>query len=170
MLQNLKWLILDVDGTMTDGGIYYDDYGNELKKFNTKDAAGIYAAHLAGIKLVVLTGRKCRATERRMKELKIDYLFQGINDKVQFLAEFIKKHGISKGEIGYIGDDLNDFAPMQMTGYIGCPADSCIEIKQIANYVSEVGGGEGAVRDIIAHILHGRGEWKEMIKKVYAGL
>lgn len=169
MVQHLKWLVIDVDGTMTDGGIYYDDYGNELKKFNTKDAAGIFAAHKAGIKLIILTGRKCAATERRMKEMKIDYLFQEVENKEEFLGDFMKKNKIEKAEIGYIGDDLNDFRPMQMTGYIGCPADSCTEIKRIADYVSKVNGGDGAVRDIIIHILHKRGEWDEIINKIYVG-
>lgn len=158
MARNIEWLVIDVDGTMTDGGLYYDSYGNELKKFNTKDAAGIFAAHRAGIKLIVLTGRTCKATEKRMKELQIDYLFQGISNKKEFLNRFMEKHRIKKEEIGYIGDDLNDFYSMQLTGYVGCPADSCAEVKNIADYISYLNGGAGAVRDIIIHILQESGE------------
>lgn len=167
MVQKLRWLILDVDGTMTDGGIYYDEFGNELKKFNTKDALGIFAAHLAKIKLVVITGRKCMATTKRMQELKIDYLFQNIKNKNQFLMDFIKENEIEKQEIGYVGDDLNDYLSMGLAGYIGCPADSNVEIKKIANYVSGVNGGCGAVSDIIMHILQERGEWNVIIKQLY---
>lgn len=170
MKKKIKWLVIDVDGTMTDGGIYYGAEENELKKFNTKDAAGIFVAHQAGINLVVLTGRKCMATERRMRELKIEYLFQGVKDKAQFLKQFVQKKEITYEEIGYIGDDLNDLAPMQMVGYIGCPADSCNEVKKIADYISKVNGGEGAVRDIIAHILMEYGEWEENVKIVYSGV
>lgn len=82
--------MLDVDGTMTDGGIYYDASGNEWKKFNTKDAAGIFAARCAGIKTMVLNGRKSFAVENRMKELKVDYMYQGISDKKKFLIDYIK--------------------------------------------------------------------------------
>lgn len=167
MVRHLKWLIIDVDGTMTDGGVYYDENGNELKKFNTKDAAGIFAAHQAGINLVVLTGRSCKATEKRMRELKIKYLFQNVKDKEQFVLDFMKKYEIRKDEIGYVGDDLNDYLPMQLTGYIACPADSCMEIRKIADYISGVDGGDGAVRDIIARILQECGKWNEIIKKIY---
>ncbi|MCI9337710.1 MAG: hypothetical protein HFH93_09240 [Lachnospiraceae bacterium] len=167
MAKQLKWLVIDVDGTMTDGGIYYDEYGNELKKFNTKDAAGIIAARQAGITLVVLTGRTCKATEKRMKELGIELLFQNVKDKKIFLTEFMNENGVLKEQIGYIGDDLNDYLPMQLVEFVGCPANSCIEIKKIATYVSEAKGGEGAVREIITHILRKRFEWDEIINKIY---
>lgn len=167
MEQKLKWLVIDVDGTMTDGGIYYDEYGNELKKFSTKDAVGIFAAQQVGINLVVLTGRECKATERRMRDLKIDYLFQNITNKEQFLMDFIHKNEIGKEEIGYIGDDLNDYRSMKLTGYIGCPSDSRAEIKEIADYISAFKGGEGAVCDIIVHILKKYEEWNKIIKTMY---
>ena len=80
-LDFIKYIVIDVDGTMTDGGIYYDENGNELKKFCTKDAAGFFIAKRVGIKTVILTGRECQATTKRMKELQVDYLFQNITDK-----------------------------------------------------------------------------------------
>lgn len=163
----LKYLVIDVDGTMTDGGIYYDENGNEIKKFCTKDAAGFFAAHQVGIKIIVLTGRECMATTRRMKELNVQYIFQNIKDKVSYLKNFISDNNIEKDQIGYIGDDLNDLKPMQMCSYIGCPSDSCIEIRNIADYVSPVKGGNGAVRDIIEHILRENDEWENAISKVY---
>ena len=97
-------LVIDVDGTMTDGGIYYDDKGNEWKKFNTKDAAGFFAAQAAGIQTMVLTGRKCAATERRMRELRVDYLHQNVSDKADFLRTFAAEHGLERDNIAYIGD------------------------------------------------------------------
>ena len=84
-IDTIKLLVIDVDGTMTDGGIYYDNSGNELKKFSTKDAAGFFAAHKAGIKLMVLTGRNCAATAKRMEELQVEFLFQNIRNKAMFL-------------------------------------------------------------------------------------
>lgn len=92
----IKYIILDVDGTMTDGGIYYDENGNELKKFCTKDAAGIFAARKVGIQIVVITGRECAATTKRLNELEVDYLFQNIKNKKHFLQEFMLRYNIEK--------------------------------------------------------------------------
>jgi len=167
MNRKIKYLVVDVDGTMTDAGIYYDDNGNELKKFCTKDAAGFHAAKHVGIKLIVLTGRKCAATEKRMVELKADYLFQGIKDKVTFLRNFIKDNGILKAEIGYVGDDLNDLAPMKLTGFVACPSDSCNEVKNIANYISNIKGGQGVIRNVVEYILTSSGEWDGIVKDLY---
>ncbi len=93
-LKKIKYLVIDVDGTMTDAGIYYDEHGNELKKFCTKDAAGFFAARESGIKIMVLTGRECQATTRRMKEMKVDYIVQNIRDKVTYLQNFMKENQI----------------------------------------------------------------------------
>ena len=166
-LKSLKYLVIDVDGTMTDAGIYYDEHGNELKKFCTKDAAGFFAAHAAGIKIIVLTGRECAATTRRMNEMKVDFLYQNIKNKKEFLSEFMKEKNIAKEKIGYIGDDLNDLVPMKLTGYVACPYDSCREIKDIADYISSNKGGHGAVRDIIEHILRENGEWNKVVAQIY---
>lgn len=163
----IKYLMIDVDGTMTDAGIYYDENGNELKKFCTKDAAGFFAAKQAGIKTMVLTGRECQATTRRMQEMKVDYIVQNIKDKVAYLTKFIEEQNISWKEIGYLGDDLNDLSAMQLCGFSGCPADACVEVKERADYISKVDGGKGAVRDIIAFLLKQRNEWDEIVAQVY---
>lgn len=166
-MRQIKYFVIDVDGTMTDAGIYYDEHGNELKKFCTKDAAGFFACRAVGIKVMVLTGRECEATTRRMTEMKVDYLYQNVKNKYVFLKDFMKKNQIQKEEIGYIGDDLNDLHPMELVGVVGCPADSCEEIKKIADYVSNVNGGHGAVRDVIEHFLKQSNEWDEAISEVY---
>lgn len=166
-LAKIELLVIDVDGTMTDGGIYYDALGNELKKFNTKDAAGIFAARCAGIKTMVLTGRKSHAVEKRMKELKIDYIYQGVSDKKVFLIDFMNSNNLSKACIGYIGDDLNDLEPMHLAGFVGCPGDACDEVKRVSNYIADAFGGYGAVRECITYLLKNRGEWETAIAKVY---
>jgi 3-deoxy-D-manno-octulosonate 8-phosphate phosphatase (KDO 8-P phosphatase) len=166
-LNKIKYLVIDVDGTMTDAGIYYDEQGNELKKFCTKDAAGFFAAREAGIKILVLTGRECAATTRRMTEMKVDYLVQNCKDKVTYLTQFMQENSIAKEEIGYLGDDLNDLPPLNLCGFAGCPADACLEVKERADYVSSVNGGSGAVRDIIEYMLRQRGEWESVTAKVY---
>lgn len=163
----IKYLVIDVDGTMTDAGIYYDEHGNELKKFCTKDAAGFFAARRAGIQIMVLTGRECAATTRRMTEMKVDYLVQNCKDKVTYLTQFMAEHHIVGEEMGYLGDDLNDLPSMRMCGFVGCPEDACAEVKDRADYVSTVRGGYGAVRDIVEHLLKSRGEWETVTAEIY---
>ena len=167
---HLRYLEVDVDGTLTDAGISYDEHGNELKKFCTKDAAGFFAAKAMGIKTVVLTGRECAATARRMSDLKVDHVFQNVRDKQSFLLTFMDENHISKEQLGYIGDDLNDLLPMKLAGFKACPADSCEEIKRIADYVSTVKGGQGAVREIIEHALRASGDWDSLVEKIYGGV
>lgn len=164
---DIKYLVIDVDGTMTDGGLYYDENGNETKKFCTKDAAGFFAAHQVGMEIMVLTGRECKATTRRMSEMKVEYLCQNVKEKVSYLKNFMVENGIKKEEIGYIGDDLNDLPPMKLCGYVGCPEDACLEVKIIADYISPVKGGYGAVRDVIEHLLRENNLWNEAVSKVY---
>ena len=163
----IKYFVIDVDGTMTDAGIYYDDMGNEIKKFCTKDAAGFFAAHQVGMKIIVLTGRECKAVTRRMQDLSVEYICQNVKNKKEFLIDFMEEHNIKKEELGYIGDDLNDLQAMPLAGFIGCPKDSCEEILEIADYVSNYKGGYGAVRDVISYVLKRRGEWESAVKAVY---
>lgn len=165
--QRIKLLVIDVDGTMTDAGIYYDENGNELKKFCTRDAAGFFTARQAGMKIMVLTGRECAATTRRMQEMKVDFLVQNIKDKLSYLEEFMRSEGIDHEQIGYLGDDLNDLEGMKKAGFAGCPADACEEVRMICDYVSGVQAGHGAVRDIIAWLLKQRGQWESAVAQVY---
>jgi 3-deoxy-D-manno-octulosonate 8-phosphate phosphatase (KDO 8-P phosphatase) len=160
-------IVLDVDGTLTDSGIYYDNHGNELKKFSTKDGAGFFIARAAGIKLIILTGRESEATTRRMTELKADIIRQNVKDKAAWLREYMTANGIGKAEIGYIGDDVNDLPSMRLCGFVSCPADACKEVKAIADYVSPLCGGHGAVRDSIEYLLTKSGCWSECVDKVY---
>lgn len=166
-LSKIRLIVVDVDGTMTDGGIYYSQQGDEIKKFNSRDAAGYFTAHAVGIKIMVLTGRECYATTRRMKELNIDYVCQDVKDKYSYLEKFMADYNYGCEEVAYIGDDLNDLFPMQLVGFVGCPLDAYPEIKAVADYVSEAKGGEGAVRDFIQYILKERGQWEEAYHKVY---
>jgi 3-deoxy-D-manno-octulosonate 8-phosphate phosphatase (KDO 8-P phosphatase) len=167
MERKIKLWIIDVDGTLTDGGIYYDENGNELKKFCTKDAVGFFTLHELGVKTMVLTGRECKATERRMKELKVDFIVQNVCHKFSYIESFLKNHNINWGDVGYVGDDLNDFETMSKCGYKACPNDSCKEIKKIADYISPVCGGHGAVRDIVEHFLMEENEWDKVVEIIY---
>ena len=165
----IKYIIIDVDGTLTDGGIYYDEHENELKKFCTRDAAGIFTARDAGVEVMILTGRECAATTRRLSELGVKDIYQNVKDKVNWIRAWMHENGIQKSEVGYIGDDLNDLQPMKLCGYIGCPADACVEVKELADYVSPVKGGYGAVRDVIEHYFRELGIWPKLVEKSYGG-
>ena len=99
--------------------------------------------------------------------MKVDFLVQNIKNKVEYLERFMRENGISGEELGYLGDDLNDLECMRLAGFTGCPADACEEVKKTADYVSEVKGGYGAVRDIIAYLLKMRKEWDWAIEKIY---
>lgn len=165
--KDIQYLVIDVDGTMTDGGLYYDENGNEMKKFSTKDAAGFLTAHKVGIKVMVLTGRECQATLRRMKEMKVECICQNVKDKSKWLRQFIKKHGATSENLAYIGDDLNDLEAMMLVGFVGCPSDACQEVMQRADYISTIPGGQGAVRDVICYLLQQREEWMVAIREVY---
>ena len=165
--EKIQYLVIDVDGTMTDAGIYYDEHGNELKKFCTKDGAGFFAAHKAGMEILVLTGRECAATTRRMKEMQVDHLVQNCRDKVSYLLQFMAERHISREQMGYLGDDLNDLPAMGLCGFVGCPEDSCVEVKERADYVSSIKGGHGAMRDIIEYLLRSSGEWEKAVSEIY---
>jgi 3-deoxy-D-manno-octulosonate 8-phosphate phosphatase (KDO 8-P phosphatase) len=166
-LSRLRHIVLDVDGTLTDGSIYYDNAGNELKKFCTRDGAGLFAARQVGLRLIVLTGRESAAVKRRMEEFHVDVLEQHVADKAKWLRASLAQGGIDREEMAFIGDELNDLAAMRLVGFVGCPQDACTEVKALAHYISPLKGGEGAVRDVIAFILRARGQWDEAVRQVY---
>lgn len=149
---DIKLIILDVDGTLTDGGIYYDENGVETKRFCTQDGAGILNAEKEGIDFAIITGRESGCTTKRAADLRIKYVFQGVDDKKSKLAELMSKLNLSKNETVYIGDDLNDLKAMELCGFVACPTNACAEVKSISNYVAKERGGYGAVREILEYL------------------
>lgn len=165
-LCKIKYLILDVDGTLTDSGIYYDNDGHEFKKFTTRDYVGVLAAHYLGIKVIIVTGRNSALTQRRADEMHIDYVFQGIRRKSDCIEAFMQEHKITYDNIGYIGDDLNDLASMKPVGFKACPKDACVEIKGICDYVSTIEGGHGVVQDVMRYVLSKMNKWDGFIDEI----
>lgn len=163
----IKLIILDVDGTLTDGGIYYDSDGNEMKRFDVKDGLGIKVGLSAGLEFAIITGRQSPMVKRRVEELGIQYLLEGVQKKAPALMELSEKTGISMDEIAYIGDDLNDLQAMMMTGVKACPSDAVKEIKEVADFISNYSGGSGAVRECLYKLLTERDEWEYWAKKIY---
>lgn len=162
----IKLVLLDVDGTLTDGGIYRGNNGEELKRFNVKDGYAIVNAQKLGIEFGIITGRKSKLVEIRSNELKIKYLYQGISEKTVILKEIMQKTGLKKEEIAYMGDDLNDILIMKQSGLTGAPKDAADEVIQIADFVSEKNGGSGAVREFVEYILKKDGKWETFLKNV----
>lgn len=149
----IRLLIMDVDGTLTDGGIYLDCIGNEMKRFDVKDGAGIKQIQKIGVETMLLTGRESKCVTERGRELAIEYVFQGIKDKKKFLKEFSEKYNISLENMAYIGDDYNDLESMKLVGYTACPSDASQEVKDTVNYVCSKQGGYGAVREYVDYII-----------------
>ena len=163
----IRLLVLDVDGTLTDGGIYYDATGNELKKFAAKDGAGLLIARAAGIRVMICTGRECEAVRRRAADLKITDVYQNVGRKAEFLARFMQENGYAKEEVAYCGDDVNDLGAMALCGFVACPSDATGPILARADHICPQRGGEGAVRGAVQYILERDGRWADAVQKAF---
>ena len=153
----IKMLVMDVDGTLTDGCIYMGPNGEAMKAFNCQDGYAIaQILPKLGITPVIITGRRSAIVANRAAELKITHLHQGVADKLPKLQEIAAELGAAAAEIAYIGDDLNDLDCMRYCGFTGCPGDAVPEIREIADFVSNRNGGRGAVREFV-----------DLIKKQY---
>ena len=153
-MKNIKYLVMDVDGTLTDGKIYMGNDGEMLKAFNIKDGYGIHDIAIPkGIVPVIITGRYSKILENRCKELGIDIFFQGVSNKIEKLEELTQDFDI----VAYIGDDLNDLPCMLAVknagGIIGSPQNAVNKVKEISDFVSSHNGGDGAVRDFIEWLI-----------------
>lgn len=145
-----KLLVLDVDGTMTDGNVYMSDHGEIFKAFNIKDGYGIkHIVPQMKMETVIITGRKSEIVDRRAKELDIEYVFQGVADKLACLNSFVDELNIRLEEVVYIGDDVNDLECIEQVGLKCCPADAHSVIKSKADYIAKKNGGQGAIREVI---------------------
>jgi 3-deoxy-D-manno-octulosonate 8-phosphate phosphatase (KDO 8-P phosphatase) len=150
-----KLVITDIDGVWTDGGMYYDQTGNEWKKFNTSDSAGVLFCHAFSIPVAIITGEDTEIVDRRAKKLKIEYLFQGVTDKLKVTQRLCKDMGITLGEVAYIGDDLGDMELLQAVCWSAAPANAPEYVKSLVEYVTAKKGGEGAFREFVEWLLDG---------------
>ena len=168
--EKIKLVILDVDGTLTDGGIYYDSNGNELKRFDVKDGLGIKVAMAVGLEFAIITGRESPMVIKRANELGIQYLKTGIQKKYSAMLELITELGLTFENICYIGDDLNDLQCMNNVALKMCPFDAAKEIKEISDYVSDKKGGYGAVRECLQALVNKKNSWKQSAEILYKTL
>ncbi len=152
-LKRIKLLLLDVDGVMTDGGIYYSNSGDEFKKFNIHDGYGITKLKRAGINAGIITGRISNLVARRAEELGIKEIYQNLENKLEAYNSIKKKLGYIDTDIAYIGDDEFDLPVLERAGFSAAPSDAVPSVKKQVDYICKLGGGKGAVREIIELIL-----------------
>lgn len=148
-----KLILTDIDGVWTDGGMYYDNTGNEFKRYNTSDSTGVLFCKLLEIPVGIITGEKNNIVQNRAKKLGIDILFMGVKNKLQLVEELCLKYNISISEVAYIGDDINDILVLKKVGISGCPANAPSYIKNHCNMILETKGGSGAFREFVERIL-----------------
>lgn len=152
-MQLPKLIITDIDGVWTDGGMYYDQTGNEWKKFNTADSAGVLLCKKLNIPIAIITGEDTDIVKRRAEKLKIDYLYQGIKDKVTVAKDLCNQLNISLQEIAYIGDDIGDFELLKLAGISAAPNNAPSYIKNIVHFITHKNGGDGAFREFVETII-----------------
>jgi 3-deoxy-D-manno-octulosonate 8-phosphate phosphatase (KDO 8-P phosphatase) len=150
----IKLILTDIDGVWTDGGMYYDQTGNEWKKFHTYDSAGVLFAQKLGIPVGIITGETTEIVQRRAKKLNIDYLFQGVKDKLVVVQELCNQLNIKLDEVAYVGDDLNDIKVLKAVGISATPATAPHYIQQYASLILTKGGGDGCFREFVEKILN----------------
>jgi 3-deoxy-D-glycero-D-galacto-nononate 9-phosphatase len=149
-----KLILTDIDGVWTDGGMYYDQSGNEWKKFNTSDSAGVIFARKLEIPVGIITGENTDIVTRRAEKLKIEMLYQGIQDKLSLAIKICSDLGIGLNEVAYIGDDLGDLKLLKEVGISSAPANAPLYIQKHVHYVTKKHGGQGAFREFVEWLLN----------------
>ncbi|MDE3059219.1 MAG: HAD-IIIA family hydrolase [Bacteroidota bacterium] len=152
-LTKIKLFATDVDGVLTDGGMYYSENGTELKKFNTRDGMGMVLLRNAGISIAIITSEDTEVVRRRAEKLQVKDLIQGAKDKVAAMEKLLARRSLAWNEIAYIGDDVNDTELLKRVGFAATPADGIERNKAIAHYVTKKKGGEGCVREVCDLLL-----------------
>lgn len=152
-LKDIKVFLTDCDGCLTDGGMYYSEKGDELKKFNTKDGMAFSLLRKAGFKIGVVTGEKADLNRRRFSKLKVDFYCPDCRDKLSAVSDICSQLGLSLDNVLYIGDDLNDLELLKAVGYSCCPANAQPEVKAVVDYIATRKGGEGVIREVADLLL-----------------
>lgn len=166
--RNIKLLLMDCDGVLTDARVWLTPDGDEQKAFHARDGQGISVWHRAGYKSGIISGRASAGVERRAHELKIEYVHQYAKDKIVALDQIVTAAGVSLDECCYVGDDLGDIGVMRRVGLAVAVADAAPDTTAAAHYVTRIPGGAGAVREVIELILKAQDRWDELVALVTA--
>ena len=161
--KKLKLLILDVDGVLTDGRLYFDNEGIEYKCFHARDGHGLKLLQKTGVKVAVISGRKSNSVELRMKSLGIDYVYQGHEDKLGAFAELLESVGITAEQAAYVGDDLLDLPIMKRVGLAIAVNDANFAVKERADWCTILAGGQGAVREVCDLLMQAQGNYDKVL-------
>jgi 3-deoxy-D-manno-octulosonate 8-phosphate phosphatase (KDO 8-P phosphatase) len=162
--RDLAWVVCDVDGVLTDGRLYYGASGEELKTFHIRDGLALKLARDGGLKVGLLSARRSEALTARARDLGLDRIVMGRQDKSLAFDEFLASESIRQEEVAYIGDDLQDLPVLRRCGLAFAPADAAVEVRQEVHRVLVANGGEGAVREMVELLLKGRGDWDRLVK------
>ncbi|UZP68248.1 HAD hydrolase family protein [Desulfovibrio mangrovi] len=165
LAKEIKVIVLDCDGVLTDGGLYYDAEGKVTKRFNVQDGLGIKVVQKVGIPVAVITGLESDAVKARITTLGIDDYFSGFLDKMDCLEIIRSKYGITMQNIAYVGDDWVDLGPMRAVGLPIAVANAQPETKDVARFVTQSRGGDGAVREVIRFILKAQGKLEQAMSR-----
>lgn len=165
---DIKLLVLDVDGVLTDGTLIINPDGRESKTFNVYDGHGIRIWRRAGLKAAFLSGRKSEPTQFRAKQLEVDYCLENCLDKLPALKKLLEELKLEPGQAAFIGDDLPDIPPMRYVGFAAAAANAVGEVKDFADFVTTRSGGNGAVREVIEYILKKTGKWDKLMVRYTA--
>lgn len=164
-MKNIKLLVMDVDGVMTDGRIIMDDDGREIKNFDVRDGHGIKLVQRYGIEVVLLTGRKSEVVKRRASDLGIKEVHQKIFNKKEVFSQILQKNNLDSSRAAFIGDDIIDIPVLKAAGFSVAVSDALDIVKKTADYVTNNKGGRGAVREVCEMLLQAQGRWPEIAAK-----
>jgi 3-deoxy-D-manno-octulosonate 8-phosphate phosphatase (KDO 8-P phosphatase) len=165
--KDIRLVILDVDGVMSDGRIVIDDNGVESRNFDIKDGMGVVVLQLCGIEVAIITSKKSGAVRHRAEELKIKRFYEGIKKKTEPYEQMLEEMNIHDAQVCYVGDDLVDLAMMRRVGLPVAVGDAVAEVKEAAAYVTTAAGGRGAVREVAEMILKAQDKWDKVLAKLH---
>lgn len=157
-LNAIKLFATDVDGVLTDGGMYHSESGDEFKKFNARDGMGLKLLQAAGVMTAFVTMEQTALVARRAAKLAIPEIHQGVRDKLGVLRELVAQYGLTLQQVAYMGDDVNDLQALRAVGFSAAPADCVDIVRKSVDYVCKLKGGEGAVREVVDLILTAQGQ------------
>jgi len=165
LCRSIELILSDVDGVLTDGGIWYDNQGVEIKQFHIRDGLGIKLWQRAGFRFGVLTARSSHIVKLRAQELGIEIVRQGFENKLPVALDILRDAGLAPEQVCYIGDDLTDLPVIRHVGLGVAVADAVAEVRAAAAYVTTVPGGHGAVRELIELVLRAKSRWEDVIQR-----
>ena len=160
-IRPIRFLILDVDGVLTDGGIIIDEDGRETKRFDVRDGHGLKMLMRCDVEIILLTGRKSKVVEHRARDLDISEVYQDVWNKLEVFEEILRKKNATSQEVAFVGDDVVDVPVLRRVGFSVAVADAVEEVKKVADYLSKKPGGRGAVREVCEIIMKAKGKWPD---------